>query len=244
MNISEIIKTLQEVNNLLEENSIREDSMQYDIANSQWEKNEISVAKRARSAQITEKTYLIMTLSKEHLPYKTLLLDLDGEHFKAKESTTILLNRYFSKLGMEQDIVNECQKLLFDRPIYKMPYVFNGKAFMPLTAVQKKAGTWIATHLIRQYGISAETKNVWVEFENKVKLLLDINEYSFNSQIDRIVKIQQVQEKLTERICHRLMGQKQPQHYLLERRRSAIDSFKLSEKENSYYKSIINAILK
>lgn len=244
MNQDEIFKVLSELNEKLWMSSVREESVEYDIASSQWEMSEIKVAKRARLAQITDKTYFVMALSKKHLPYKSLLLNLDGEHIKAKESTTILLNRYFNKLGIEQGIIIDCQRKLFHKLIYKMPYVYNGKAFMPLTATQKKAGTWIAAHLIHHYGISAETQTVWVDFENRVKLLLDINEHSFRSQIDRIVKIQYIQEKLTEKICQYILGQKQPASYLLERRRSDIESFEFTQQEYDYFKKLINALLK
>ncbi|MBF0781163.1 MULTISPECIES: hypothetical protein [unclassified Granulicatella] len=246
MDIRKIIKLLNELDeqgsNVKYIKGLQEDNIVYDISDSLCESRIVDTAQRLKKANIMEDTYAIIHLPRQYEPYKSLLLNMYNANSLSKESTNVLLNRLFKKIGINQEPLNECTELLFHKKMYKLPYVYGGKAYLPVNGSMRKSGDWVAAHFITKYGIQESSKHVWIEFENGAKLLLDMSIKGLEIQLERILHILSFQRQVINQLCKELTGLEikviEQEELFLERKLNHINEHDMSD-ANIYLKKIL-----
>lgn len=208
MNIDDLIMLLKNLDektvSLVKQESalypVEQATQTYHINHLSEDKQLIKSAIKVKHAQITDDVYAIINISSEASDYRSLLLYLDGTKVISKESTSLIMKNKFKEIGLSYDVYIRAAKTIFGATSYKLPYVHRQRIYMPMNAVVKTAGTWIALHHVTGYTQDQQYDCTKLQFLNKVNLITDLTKQSFEKHLDRALKILAVQDKVIESI--------------------------------------------
>lgn len=208
MNIDDLIMLLKNLDekpiSLVKQESalypVSEATVTYHINSLSKDVQLLKNAIRVKHANITDDVYAIVNISENDEMYKSLLLYLDGTKVITKESTSLLMKNRFRELGLNYSIYIQAVKSIFGSTSYKLPYVHKQRIYMPMNAVVKTSGTWIALHHVIAYSQDKQYDCTKLQFMNKVNLITDLTKQSFEKHLDRAVKILAVQDKVIENL--------------------------------------------
>lgn len=205
MNIDDIIRLLKNLDekpgSFVKQESalypVTQATHTYHINHLATEESILKNAIKVKHAQVTDDVYAIVSIAHENDVYKSLLLYLDGTKVISKESTTLIMKNKFKEMGLSYSIYNQATKSIFGgSSSYKLPYIHKQRIYMPVNAVIKTSGTWVALHHVTAYSQDSQYDCTKLQFINKVNLITDLTKQSFEKQLERSLKILAVQDKV------------------------------------------------
>lgn len=141
-------------------------------------------------ARVLDSTFLIHPLSEVHAPFRTILLDISGEHVVTKEASTQLMSARFEQLRMPYDLQRRYYTWLFGRS-YRAPYVLAERAYLPIVGLTRHQTAWIGLHHVHQYYVS-EYEEVVLQLANRQKMLIPMAYQAFRTKISEIARMYQL----------------------------------------------------
>lgn len=141
-------------------------------------------------ANIWENVVMVKPLSAKYYPYKSLILDQQGNFYTSLETSNLIMKKIFMQIGVTYQENCALIKKMALSYNYKLPYVAKGKVYLQEQGNAKQSTTWYAIHLLKSYEYTSE-QSIVLEFKN-IKIATDFSKESFQNQLMRIKHISHV----------------------------------------------------
>ncbi|NEW62467.1 hypothetical protein GMA11_03575 [Granulicatella sp. zg-ZJ] len=152
-------------------------------------------AKKVKSMDVDDDVYAIIHLGDEYAPYKSMLLSFSTIPLISKESTNGIMSRLFIKLGIGYHQYCDIIKMMFNTPLYRLPYIYGGKMYLPASGPTKQSCTWYALHHILKYTKDSEYGDVLLTFKQHIHIKAELTKDSFQKQLERANILYQLQQE-------------------------------------------------
>lgn len=140
---------------------------------------------------LNHQSFYIADLSKNHhTPFNTLVFQTSGAPLKTYETTTQVMNRFFSTKRVNYSWIQNLGRAL--RINQKCPYVIGPYYFAPDRGVSKKQANWIGMHYTTD-SITLSPKKTLLKIDCIHELTVNLSQKTVTNMVDRVYSLSHAQ---------------------------------------------------